>query len=67
MKVYSLLLELKSYPAAGVTDRLTNACKDSNLEAPRDLEEAWVNGEYDEDPEVLVQELETELKMNKLL
>ena len=67
MKVYSLLLELKSYPAAGVTDRLTNACKDSNLEAPRDLEDAWINGEYDEDPEILVGDLEAELQMNNLL
>jgi hypothetical protein len=63
MKVQDLLLELKSFVAAGVTQSDLDVSKNSNAKVPGELLDAWVNGEYDEDPSYLVNELLTIIKM----
>lgn len=64
MKVYDLLLELKRRrPAVGVNDEdLVNA-KSSGALVPPDLFEAWVDGEYDENPYPLIDSLRVDIKM----
>jgi len=63
MKVHDLLKELKSFQAAGVTDIAIFEAERSNANVPGELMDAWMNGEYDEDPAHLVHELRIEVKM----
>jgi len=63
MKVHDLLLELKSFQAAEVSQSDLDVSKNSNAKVPGELLDAWVNGEYDEDPSYLVNELLTIIKM----
>jgi hypothetical protein len=65
MRVFHFLLELKSY--TDINQKSIDACRESSLEVPSELKEAWIDGDYDNDIEVLVDELETELKMHNLL
>lgn len=59
MTIYNFLLELKSFPDAGVTNQDLKDFKDASIKVPIELLEGWQNGDYDEDPNILVQELTT--------
>jgi len=64
MKVYDLLLELKRRrPALGVNDEDLADAKRSGALVPGDMLEAWIYGEYDENPYPLINSLRIDIEM----
>ena len=59
MKVVDLLRELKSFDASGVSNFDIMNAKNSTATVPAVTLTAWMNGEYDEDPGTLAEELKS--------
>ena len=58
MTVLDLLNELRSFEAAGITQaEIVAVEKKPNVEVPQHLIDAWCEGQYDEDPNYLVNEI----------